>query len=217
MKKYMLCCMICLMVMASVTGCSDQADQVETDEEIRIPDETDEEALGEAADLYEAVAEENLEELGEMVFSEDETYQVLVPSGWELCKNKIDETMMFEMQGETEDQYIGILVLDAVTYGELEIDAFMDAYAKNAEQQFENAVVSDKESIDINENAAYTLRISGAVDGVNYINHIYAVDYEGEKVIFTASMYVENETIVSNVLKDVVLSFKNNMTEETIE
>ena len=221
MKKYLLCCILCLAVLGLAAGCSSETNQVETDEEIRIPDE---ESMGEAAELYEAVKEENLEDLGEIVTSADEVYQVLVPSGWDLCKNKIDESMLFEMQGETEDQYIVILVMDELSYGEMDIEAFVDAYAENAGTQYENAVIGEKVSIDVNENEAYTLRISGSVEDEEYINHIYVVRYDNETVIFTASMNSLNEFAVTNVLKEVVFSFENTfvpdndiVTEDTVE
>lgn len=209
MKKYLLCCMLCMAVSASIVGCSSQNNQVETDEEFRIPDE---ESMGEEADLYEAAEEEQTEEIGELVTSEDEVYQVLVPSAWKLCKNKIDDAMMFEMQGETEEQYIGILVMDELSYGEMDIEEFVDAYAEGGRTEYANAVVSEKVAVDVNGHDAYTLRISGSVDGDNYTNQLYVVKYDNETVVFTASMNTESESVVANVFKDVVFSFENLLT-----
>lgn len=204
MKKYLLCCMLCIAVSAAAVGCSDQNNQVETDEELRVPDE---EAMGEKADLYE-VEEENLEDVGELVTSEDGMYQVLVPSEWKLCKNKIDDAMLFEMQGETEEQYIGILVMDELSYGEIDIEEFVDAYAESGSTEYANAVVSEKIVTDVNGNDAYSLRISGAVDGDSYTNQLYVVKYDQETVVFTACMNAESERAVINVFEDVVYSFE---------
>ncbi len=206
MKKYLLCCILCLMAAVCVTGCA-RADEVETDEEIRIPN--DEETLGEVTELYEAVQEENLEERGELVTSDDGMYQVLIPSGWEQCKNKIDETMLFEIQGETEDQYMGILVLDNATYGELDIVTYMDAYIQNANEQYENSVMGEKIETEVNGHPAYSIKIVGTINDIVYINLVYVVDYESEITVFTASTYTENETSVTGNLMDVVTSFEN--------
>lgn len=205
MKKYLLCCILCLMTAVFFTGCA-RADEVETDEKIRIP--SDEETLGEATELYEAVEEENLEERGELVNSEDGMYQVLIPSGWEQCKTKIDESMLFEIQGETEDQYMGILVLDEATYGELDIVTYMDAYIENANEQYENAVMGEKVKTEVNGHPAYTIKIVGTINEIVYINLVHVVDYESEIAVFTASTYTENETAVTENLGDVVLSFE---------
>lgn len=210
MKKYLLCCMLCMALSAAAAGCSSQNNQVETetDEEFRVPDE---EAMGEKADLYEA-EEENPEDAGELVTSEDGMYQVLVPSEWKLCKNKIDDAMLFEMQGETEEQYIGILVMDELSYGEIDIEEFVDAYAESGSIEYANAVVSEKTVADVNGNDAYSLRISGAVDGESYTNQLYVVKYDQETVVFTACMNAESESAVMNVFEDVVYSFEKILT-----
>lgn len=205
MKKYLLGCMLGLAMLMPMTGCSTQTNQVETDEELRVPDE---ETMGEEADLYEGIPEKDLEELGEVVSSEDEVYQVLVPSGWNLCKNKLDESMLFEMQGDTEEQYLGILVMDELSYGELDLEEFVEAYAEQGRQSYTNAVISEKVSVDVNGNKGYKLRISGSVDGDSYTNQLYIVKYETETVVFTASMNTESEAAVSECLKDVAFSFK---------
>lgn len=228
MKKYLLCCILCLMTAVCFAGCS-KADDVETDEEIRIPNEEDAEALGEEAELYKAVEAENLEEKGELVTSEDGLFQVLVPSGWELSKNKIDESMLFEMQGTTEDQYVGILALNKAEYGTLEASAYMEAYAQNAREQYEHAVVGKVTTVDMaghsededgqstglsdpvqeeSEPSAYTIKITGTINDISYINLVYVVDYESEIVVFTASTYAENEALAAEDLLTVVNSFE---------
>lgn len=211
MKKYLLCCcMVCMAVSAAGLGCSSHGNPVETDEEFQMPEE---EVMGEETALYEK--EKDIEELGELVTSEDGVYQVLVPSAWKLCKNKIDESMLFEMQGETEEQYIGILVMDRLTYGELDTEQFVDAYADSGREEYANAVVSEKTVTEVNGHEAYTLRISGSIEGENYTNQLYVVKYDSETVVFTASMNGDSESTVASVFKDVVYSFEHILTQET--
>lgn len=217
MKKYLLYSIFYLVVLVSVTGCSISNSQVETDEEIMMPDETDEEAIGEAADIYQAAEQENLQELGELVKSDDEVYQVLIPSGWELCETKIEPSMLFELQGESEEQYMGILVLDKATYGEIDLAVFMETYIDNARENYGNAIMGETLPVDVNGNPAYSLKISGTADEIDYVNHIYIVDYENEKVVFTASAYPANEQLVADKLEDVVFSFGRVIPEDREE
>lgn len=207
MKKRLLYCMLCVLALGAAVGCGNQAQRVETDEEIRNPDDTEEETLGENADLYEAVEQENKKQTGETVLSEDGLHQVVIPSGWQQCSDKINETMLFELQGETEDQYMGILVLSDAAYGEFDLAAYMEVYEDNMREQFENAIMGETMPVEVNGNPAYSLKVTGSVNEMEYINHIYAVDYEGEKVIFTASTYQENEGRVTRDLEEVVYSF----------
>lgn len=214
MKARRLYCMLCMAVLGMLNGCGTYTTRVETDEEIRHPDETEEETLGEHTELYEAAERENKNQTGEAITDEDGIYQIRIPSGWELCEDKLNETMLFELQGETEDQYMGILVLTDEVYGRFDLTAYMDAYKDNMRQQFDNAIMSETMEIDVNGHKAYTLRVTGTVNEMEYMNHICAVEYADEKVIFTASTYEEHEKTVEDTLQEIVYSFAKLSAEE---
>lgn len=214
MKARWLYCILCIAMLGILTGCGTYTTRVETDEEIRHPDETEEETLGEHTELYEAVERENKKQTGETVTDEEGIYQILVPSGWELCEEKLNETMLFELQGGTEDQYMGVLVLTDESYGQFDLTAYMDAYEDNMRQHFDNAIMSETMEIDVNGHKAYTLKVTGTVNEMEYINHICAVEYADEKVIFTASTYEEHEKTVEDTLQEIVYSFAKLSVEE---
>lgn len=202
MKKYLLFSIVCLAVFISIAGCGNKIGSVTTDEAIQVQD-----TLDKTTDINEAVEKENRAALGEMATSENGIYQILVPVGWSVCKDKIDQSMIFELQGQTQDRYIGILVLDKSSYGEFDLAAFMDSYGEKAKVQYGEVLIDEKTPIEINGNAAYSLRISGSVDNVSYMNYVYVVDYENEKVVFTASTYPESEEEVKHALNDIAVSF----------
>lgn len=207
MKKRISCVLLCVMFVFCLAACG---------KKVQTPVDTDEETMQEEsqATAAESEAEESAvptepEEIeGKDVVSEDGKYHVVVPKGWANSEDKQEDRMCIELQGPTDDQYAGILVIDKASVGTLDTAAYMDRYAQGAREQMENANVGEKAEVDVNGKKAWYMVISGKVENVSYVNWVYAIDDEMSIYVITGSAYPANTTDAETAFREIVYSFE---------
>lgn len=207
MKKRVLYILFCLTLVLAFSACDKNTETpVETDEELQQEAEN-QEAAASPNEEETAVPTEPEEIEGKEVLSQDEAYRVTVPKGWEASEDKQEDMMTIELQGPTDDQYAGIMVLDKSTVGTMDIAAYMDSYAEGARREMANASVSEKMEVDINGNQAYYVVINGKVEDSSYVNWVYAIDGGDSIYVATASAYPANSVDAEIAFREIVYSF----------
>lgn len=206
MKKRAVCILLCMTLGFGLMACGKTADTpVETDQELMQETESQETAAEPEAEETAVPEPEEIE--GKEVISEDETYRVIAPEGWKKSDDKQEEMMKIELQGPTDDQYAGIMVIDKADVGTMDIAAYMDSYAQGAREQMEGASVGEKTEVEVNGNKAYYMIINGKVENVSYVNYVYAIDGGESIYVATASAYPVNSTDAENSFREIVYSF----------
>lgn len=205
MKKLLVCFLLCAAVSMGISACGNPAgNEVETDREVMSEDtETKEEPTEDVT----ATPTEPEEIDGQEVVSSDGKYQVTAPEGWEASEKKQDDMMTIELQGPSDDQYAGIMVIDKASVGTMDIGAYMDSYATGAREQFEGASVGEKTLVDVNGKQAYYMAITGKVENVSYVNWVYAIDGIDSIYVATASAYPMNSAEAEAAFREIVFSF----------
>lgn len=207
MKKRIGSILLCMTLVLCLSSCGKNAQApVETDEEPMREQSRETKADAQAEES--AVPTEPEEIDGQEVLSEDGKYRVVVPKGWENSEDRQEESMCIELQGPTDDQYAGIMVIDKAAVGTMDIAAYMDSYAEGARQQMENANIGEKTEVDVNGNKAYYLVINGKVENVSYINWVYAIDGGGSIYVATGTAYPANTTDAETAFREIVYSFE---------
>ena len=207
MKKRVLYILFCLTLVLTFSACDKNRETpVETNEELQQEAENQETAATPNEEET-AVPTEPEEIEGKEVLSQDEAYRVTVPKGWEISEDKQEDMMTIELQGPTDDQYAGIMVIDKSTVENMDIAAYMDSYAEGARREMANASVSEKVEVDINGSQAYYMVINGRVEGVSYVNWVYAIDGGDSIYVATASAYPANSVDAEIAFREIVYSF----------
>lgn len=207
MKKRVLYILFCLTLVLAFSACDKNTETpVETNEESQQEAENPESAATPNEEET-AVPTEPEEIEGKEVLSQDEAYRVTVPKGWETSEDKQEDMMTIELQGPTDDQYAGIMVIDKSTVETMDIAAYMDSYAEGARREMANASVSEKVEVDINGSQAYYMVINGRVEGVSYVNWVYAIDGVDSIYVATASAYPANSVDAEIAFREIVYSF----------
>lgn len=211
MKKIVLCALMCVTLGLATAGCAKASDtQTDVNEEIEQGQETAEvtaEATETPAEEAEATPTETENQDSSLVTSSDGKYQATLPPNWEVPEENLDENMKMEFHGPSEDQYVGILVIDKATVGGMDIAAYMDSYAQGATTEFDNPTLGEKEPLEINGRPAYYMLITAKLDNVNFVNWVYAIDAGEEFYVATASAYSLNSEGTEVALNEIVYSF----------
>lgn len=206
MKKRAVCILLCMTLGFGLVACGKTTETpVETDQELMQEEESQETAAEPEAEETAAPEPEEIE--GKEVISEDEAYRVIAPKGWKKSSDKQEDMMKIELQGPTDDQYAGIMVIDKAAVGTMDIAAYMDSYAEGARQQMEDAAVGEKTEVEVNGNKAYYMIINGKVENVSYVNYVYAIDGGESIYVATASAYPSNSAEAENSFREIVYSF----------
>lgn len=206
-KKRILYVLFCLTLVLTFSACDKIAEiPVETDEDLQEEAESEESAATPGEEET-AVPTEPEEIEGKEVLSADETYRVTAPKGWEASEDKQEDMMTIELQGPSDDQYTGIMVIEKSAVGTMDIAAYMDSYAEGARREMANASVSEKVEVDINGNQAYYMVINGKVEDVSYVNWVYAIDGGDDIYVATASAYPANSVDAEIAFREIVYSF----------
>lgn len=207
MKKRIACFWLCAVMVFGMGACKKSEDvAVETDQaEMTEEQET---AADPVLNETETAPTQPEEIDGQVVQSEDGKYQVAVPSGWEVSEDKQDDLMTMELQGPSDDQYAGIMVIDKASVGTMDIAAYMDRYAEGAAQEFAGASIGEKYPMDVNGKQAYYMVITGKVENVSYVSWVYAIDAGDSIYVATASAYPINSEAAELAFQEIVYSFQ---------
>lgn len=207
MKKNKLYILLCLTLVLAFAACKKNTETpVETDENLQQEEVNQEETpISDTEEMTIPTEPEDID--GKEVLSADEAYRVTAPKGWEAVLEKQEDMMTIELQGPSDDQYAGIMVIDKSTVGSMDIAAYMDSYAEGARREMTNASVSEKMLVDINGNQAYYTVIHGTVEDVNYVNWVYAIDGGDNIYVATASAYPANSVDAEIAFREIVYSF----------
>lgn len=206
-KKRILYVLFCLTLVLTFAACDKIAEiPVETGEELE-QEEENQEAVATPGEDETAVPTEPEEIEGKEVLSADEAYRVTAPKGWEASEDKQEDRMTIELQGPSDDQYAGIMVIEKATVGTMDIAAYMDSYAEGARREMANASVSEKVEVEINGNQAYYMVINGKVEDLSYVNWVYAIDSGDDIYVATASAYPANAVEAEIAFREIVYSF----------
>lgn len=198
MKKLILCSMLGLLLCGVSTGCQKQTDL--DAEEAAIAQESEEDV----EELVEEVVEEVILQGDEEVTRE---YHFVLPDGWKICKTKQSEQSSLEIQGNSDEQYAAVIVLEETLLTDINVNAYMDRYLEEAKASYEKTEVGTVEKFSVRGQMASKVSLEGTIDGKVYINFLYVVEGEEHWYITTACSFVSKAVDLEKDMDEFVESF----------
>ena len=191
--------MLGLLLCGVSTGCQKQTDL--DAEEAVIAQESEE-------DLEELVEEEVVEEV---ILQGDEEitreYHFVLPDGWKICKTKQSEQSSLEIQGNSDEQYAAVIVLEKALLTDTNVNAYMDRYLEEAKASYEKAAAGTVERFSVHSQMASKVSLEGTIGGKVYINFLYVVEGEEHWYITTACSFVSKAADLEKDMDEFVGSF----------
>lgn len=199
MKKLVLCGILGVMLCFVCTGCQRQTD-LDAEEAAIAKEEED--------DLEEVIEEEIVEEV---VLQGDEEvtreYHFVLPDGWSVCKSKQSEQSSLEIQGNSDEQYAAVIVLEEELLLDLDVMTYMNRYLEEVQQSYEDVEISEIENFMAHSGSAHKVSFEGTVGGKVYINFLYVVEAQEHWYITTACSFVSKAADLEKDMDEFAASF----------
>lgn len=201
MKKYIIISILCIGMSLINVGCQRQTN-LEAEEAV-IGQETEEDLEAEEV-IDEEIMEETILQGDEEITRE---YHFVLPDGWAICKTKQSEQSSLELQGNSDEQYAAVIVLDEALLTNNDIEAYINRYVEETKLSYEDTEVGEIETIPASSGTAHKIKLDGALDGKVYTNLLYVIDAEEYWYITTACSFVSKAYDLEKDMDEFVVSF----------
>ena len=202
MKKYIVCIFMCITMCFVAGGCSRQVD-IDAEEAIQGQEGTEETEQDTGTDTPEEVVEETEQSTEEG----NGEYHFVLPENWSVCGKKRSDDSAIELQGVTDDLYAAVIVLDETLIDGKNITTYVDRYAEEARNTYEDVTVEDAKLFFVDDHKAYKLSVQGTLEDRDYINYMYAVDAGEYWYITTACAYLAQKDVLEQDMDGFVPTF----------